>query len=71
MGADDALRRIRTSLEAAKARTRRFRRMHVCGAAAIPSLLALELAASGKRHSPEQIDDEYQRVVGEYPELFA
>jgi hypothetical protein len=34
-------------------------------------LLALELAASGKRQSAEQIDEEYRRVVGEYPELFA
>ena len=151
MGADDALQRIRTSLEAAKGRTRRFRRLNstaifvsiivgtlaaflagaaavkagqsesqaaqgqvvyadsmkvfgrsysaVCGAAAILSLiatissglqkgldlpgqegkargcmarlLALELAASAKRQSAEQIDDEYRRVVGEYPELFA
>jgi hypothetical protein len=147
MGVDDALQRIRTSLEAAKARTRRFRRLNstaifvsiivgalaaflagaaaieagqaekegplyaesmkvlgssystVCGAAAILSLLAaissglqkgldlpgqegkarscmarllsLELAASAKRQSPEQIEDEYGRVVGEYPELFA
>jgi hypothetical protein len=150
MGADDAIQRIRTSLEAAKARTRRFRRLNstaifvsiifgalaaflagaaaikagqiaadaqgqliyadsmnvlggsysaVCGAAAILSLLAtissglqkgldlpgkegksrscmarllaLELAASAKRQSAEQIDEEYGRVVGEYPELFA
>ncbi len=141
MGAEDALQRIRTSLDAAKERTRRFRRMNstaifvsiifgalaaflagaaaikagqpypdsmevlgqsysaVCGAAAILSLLAtissglqkgldlpgqegkarscmarllaLELAASGKRQSAEQLDDEYGRVVGEYPELFA
>jgi hypothetical protein len=151
MGADDALQRIRTSLEAAKWRTRRFRRLNstaifvsiivgalaaflagaaavkaaqsegqaaqgqvlysdslkvfgrnyslVCGAAAILSLiatissglqkgldlpgqegkarsclarlLALELAASGKRQTAEQIDEEYRRVVGEYPELFA
>jgi hypothetical protein len=151
MGADNALQRIRTSLEAAKWRTRRFRRLNstaifvsvivgslaaflagaaavkaaqsedqaaqgqvlysdslkvfgrnysvVCGAAAILSLiaaissglqkgldlpgqegkarscmarlLALELAASGKRQNSEQIDEEYRRVIGEYPELFA
>lgn len=152
MGADDALQRIRMSLEAAKGRTRRFRRLNsaaifvsiivaalaaflagaaaikadqiagqadqqsqplyrdsmnvlgasystVCGAAAILSLLAtvssglqkgldlpgkegkarscmarllsLELAASAKRQSPELIEEEYGRVVGEYPELFA
>jgi hypothetical protein len=149
MGADDALLRIRTSLEAAKARTRRFRQLNstaifvsiivgalaaflagaaaikagqftsqaegqlvyadsmtvfggsystVCGAAAILSLLAtissglqkgldlpgkegnarscmarllaLELAASAKRQSPEHIEEEYVKVVGEYPELF-
>jgi uncharacterized membrane protein YidH (DUF202 family) len=150
MGVDDALQRIRTSLEGARARTRRFRRLNstailvsiilgavaaflagaaaikaerisrdakgqlvyadsmtvfgesystVCGAAAILSLLAtissglqkgldlpgqegrarscmarlltLELAASANRQSREQVEDEYGRVVGEYPELFA
>ena len=150
MGADDALQRIRASLDAAKTRTRRFRRLNstaifvsiivgslaaflagaaavkaqenaglaakgqplyadsmsvfgqsyaaVCGAAAVLSLLAaissglqkgldlpgqegkarscmarllsLELAASAKRQSPDHIDEEYRRLVGEYPELF-
>ena len=151
-GADETLQRIRNSFEAAKARTRHFRRLNscaifvsiivgalgaflagaaaikaseiaseadtqdqivyaaelnvfgmsyrtVCGGAAILSLLAaissglqkgldlpgkegkarscmarlisLELAASTKRQSQEQIEEEYGKVLGEYPELLA